>query len=301
MSRPTRQTAGGQAYLDLQNRARREGRTTQELLILYVLERWLARLAASSAAGTFVLKGGLLLAALDARRPTADADLLARHLANDEQLVAQRIQEIAQVQLSEDDGVEYLPGTLSAQAIREKDRYAGVRIGMDCRISTAEVKLKLDINFGDPITPAPQRLHLPSQRTSYPAVPILGYPIETVLAEKICTAIALGEANTRVRDYADIYTLTGKYPLASAAMRAALTATAGYRQVTLIPLSRVIGALPLTRQAAYHAFRRRLGADGAHLPEAFSEVVAAVAAFVDPIVDSQAEPLTWLPTTRHWR
>src|SRR5713101_2807501 len=97
MSRPTRQAAGGRAYLDLQNRARREGRTTQELLILYVLERWLARLAVSSSAGTFVLKGGLLLAALDARRPTADGDLLARRLANDERTVATRVQDIGQI------------------------------------------------------------------------------------------------------------------------------------------------------------------------------------------------------------
>lgn len=55
MNSPTRQTAGGRAYMDPRNRARREGRTTQELLILYVLERWLARLAASPSAGDFVL------------------------------------------------------------------------------------------------------------------------------------------------------------------------------------------------------------------------------------------------------
>ena len=108
MSRPTRQTAGGQAYLDLQNRARREGRTTQELLILYVLERWLARLATSPSVDTFVLKGGMLLATLDARRPTADADLLARYLAHDAHTVAARVRDIAQVTLSEDDGVDYL-------------------------------------------------------------------------------------------------------------------------------------------------------------------------------------------------
>ena len=133
MSRPIRQTAGGRAYLDLQNRARRERRSTHELLILYVLERWLTRLAASSSASTFVLKGGMLLAAFDARRPTADADLLARHLANDEHTVAARVQEITQIVLAEDDGVEYLSGTISTQATREEDPYAGMRIGMDCQ------------------------------------------------------------------------------------------------------------------------------------------------------------------------
>lgn len=78
MNRPTKDTAGGQAYLDLQNRARRERRGTQELLTLYVLERWPARLTTSPHADMFVLKGGMLLAVLDARGPTADVDLLAR-------------------------------------------------------------------------------------------------------------------------------------------------------------------------------------------------------------------------------
>jgi len=77
MSRPTHGTPSGAAYLDLRNRARREGRGTQELLTLYVVERWLARLSASPYAERFVLKGGMLLAAFDARRPTADADALA--------------------------------------------------------------------------------------------------------------------------------------------------------------------------------------------------------------------------------
>ena len=61
--------------MDLQNLARRQHRSTQELLVLYVLERFLARLAASTHRDKFVLKGGMLLAALNARRPTVDADL----------------------------------------------------------------------------------------------------------------------------------------------------------------------------------------------------------------------------------
>lgn len=85
MSRPTRATAGGRAFLDLQNRARREGRGTQELLIMYVVERWLARLSRSPYVDDFVLKGGMLLAAFGTRRPTVDADALARHMATDHQ------------------------------------------------------------------------------------------------------------------------------------------------------------------------------------------------------------------------
>jgi hypothetical protein len=184
MSRPTRQTPGGRAYLDLQNRARREKRTTQELLTLYVLERWLARLAASPHANTFVLKGGLLLAVFDVRPSTADADLLARHLANDHDAITNRVKAIAQVVLAEDDGVECLAETTVTETIRDDADYIGVRVAMNCHVSTAAVKLRLDINVGDPVTPAPQLIELPSERPDIPAVPLLGYPLEMVLAER---------------------------------------------------------------------------------------------------------------------
>lgn len=75
---------------------------------------------------------------------------------------------------------------------------------MDSRIATAAVRFRLDVNFGDPVTPAPRMVELPSLRHDAAPVRVLGYPIETVLAEKLTTAILLGEANTRVRDYADI-------------------------------------------------------------------------------------------------
>lgn len=81
--RPTRQTVEGRAYLDLQNAARRAGRDTSEYLTLYALEGFLARLAASRYADDLVLKGGVLLAAYAARRPTRDIDLQARGFTGD--------------------------------------------------------------------------------------------------------------------------------------------------------------------------------------------------------------------------
>ncbi|KJK48051.1 abortive infection protein AbiGII [Lentzea aerocolonigenes] len=299
MSRPTKATPGGRAYLDLQNRARRERRPTQELQTLYVLERWLARLAASPHAGDFVLKGGVLLAVFDARRPTADADLLARNLANDEESVVARVVEIAGVELDPEDGVEFLVGTTTSQSIRDDDLYAGVRISMDCRVSTASVKLKLDINFGDPVTPSPQLLNLPSQRLGVAPVPVLGYPIETVLAEKTSTAIALREANTRVRDYVDLYTLTGKQAVSYESVRLALDATTRHRGVDVQPLSTVIGDLAGLRQQAYAAFKKRLGPDADHLPDVFGDVVAAVIEFVDPLAGGDVLDV-WDPDARKW-
>jgi len=74
-------------YTALQRLAREQGRTSQQLFELYVHERFLARLAASSFSQRFVLKGGMLLAVLDVRRPTRDADLLVRGLVNEPQAI----------------------------------------------------------------------------------------------------------------------------------------------------------------------------------------------------------------------
>lgn len=234
MSRPTRGTPAGRAYLDLQNRARAEGRGTQELLTLYVVERWLARLSVSPYADQFVLKGGILLAAFDARRPTADADALARNFANDEATVVARVVEIANLPMAVDDGVEFRTDTITSRVIRDEDLYSGIRIGMGCAIATAIVKLRLDVNFGDPVTPGPELIALPALRPGEPPIRVLGYPLETVLAEKISTAIALGPANTRVRDYADIYTLIGIRSVTQAAARGALLATAAHRRIDVV-------------------------------------------------------------------
>jgi len=81
--RPTKETTAGQRYLALQRKARLTGRPTDELIQLYALEGFLDRLTKSQYTENFVLKGGVLLAALDARRPTRDIDFAARRLAND--------------------------------------------------------------------------------------------------------------------------------------------------------------------------------------------------------------------------
>ena len=97
--RPTRETVEGRAYLDLQNQARRDMRPTDELFARYALEGFLARLAASPAATSLVLKGGVLLAAFGARQPTRDVDLHAEHVSSDAGSVLVLIRSIAAIEL----------------------------------------------------------------------------------------------------------------------------------------------------------------------------------------------------------
>lgn len=177
----------------------------------------------------------------------------------------------------------------SARA-RERRR---ARIPRTCRI-------RLDINFGDPVTPAPRTVELPSLRPDAPPIRILGYPIETVLAEKLVTAIELGRANTRVRDFADIHLLTGTQALQCGELRDALTATATFRGTTLIPLAQATEGLAVLRGSTYVAYRKGLGEVGASLPERFSDTVAAVADVVDPVLDGLDAKAVWRPAERNW-
>ncbi|GAB3173714.1 hypothetical protein GCM10027059_45240 [Myceligenerans halotolerans] len=120
MTRPTRDTPSGRAYNDLRNLARRDGRDVAEYLTLYALEGFLARLAVSKYVEDFVLKGGVLMAAFAARRPTRDVDLAASGFPNDIDDVAERVRQIVAVDL--DDGLG--PGMARTLANRSSPEVA---------------------------------------------------------------------------------------------------------------------------------------------------------------------------------
>lgn len=176
MTRPSRATTAGRAYLDLLARARRESRPADELLTLYVLERFLYRLSVSPHRDRLVLKGGMLLSAFGHRRPTRDIDLLAKTISGEPAGVAALVSEITSVEA--DDGVLYDTGQMTTSVIREQDLYAAVRIAVPARVDRARQSLRIDVNVGDPVTPEPRLV-------SYPALlgepfPVLAYPIEAV-------------------------------------------------------------------------------------------------------------------------
>ena len=183
-TRPTRATPGGRAYLDLRKAASEAGRPTDELLQLYALEGLLDRLVGSAHADRFVLKGGVLLAAFDARRPTRDIDLAAIDLASDRDELRAMINEVLTV--SSDDGLEFDPASTTAEAIRDDALYGGVRVTVHGSLSTAVIQFHVDINLGDPLWPPPHEVEVPRVLGGSP-IRIRGYRVELVLAEKIVT------------------------------------------------------------------------------------------------------------------
>jgi len=204
MTRPSRHTSAGRAYLDLRALARRDGRPTDEVLVLFVLERFLYRLSLSAHRERLVLKGGMLLAVFEERRPTRDVDLLARATRNNVETVVALIRDVLAVEA--DDGVVFDTAGLTARVIREGEIYAGVRIVVPARVDRARHPLRVDVNVGDPVTPAPVEVDFPALLAE--PFRVVAYPIETVLAEKIVTMIDRGDATTRERDFADVVLLT---------------------------------------------------------------------------------------------
>ena len=184
--------------------------------------------------------------------------------------------------------------------IRQDDEYHGLRLAMNATLSRARLKLQLDVSFGDPVTPAPAPIEYPQYLTDE-TFTLYGYPIATVIAEKLSTAIALGDLNTRDRDYADLHQLITRHHLDGDELTTALHNTASHRGIQLRPLSEAISDLPTRRQASYAAWRRRQGHAAENHPATFAELVATVTAFADPLAAGAARGRTWDPATRTWQ
>ena len=235
-------------------------------MVIYVLERFLARLEVSAYGDRFVLKGGTLLAAWDARRATVDADFLARNLNLDEESVLRRVVDIAVLPAPVEDGVEFRTDTAKGERHprRRPLRRGSDRYGCDRCRSRREVASRHQ--HRRPGCPAADDRRLPNPARGHPRLRVLGYPLPVVLAEKLCTAVELGAGNSRVRDYADIWTLTRSHDLTAADLLTALAATSKHRDVTLRPLAEVIDDViafadpALASEVASHAIWTALGA-----------------------------------------
>jgi hypothetical protein len=297
VSRVTRGTPSGDAYLDLQNQARRTRRPTHELLQLYVLEGFVARLAASAMRERFVLKGGVLLAAFGSRRPTRDVDLAGRDLANDTTTVLELVRSVLSIEPLVEDGIELSGGTATAEVIREEDDYPGVRVHAETRLASAKLQFHVDVNVGDPIWPRPITVALPRLRGGEP-IELRGYPIHMVHAEKIVTAIQRGTANTRWRDFGDVWSLSRRHPTDLDDLRHAIGEVARYRNASLLPLADVLDGFAPLAQGRWAQWRRRSNSD--HLPEQFEPVLQAVIAFADPVLTGEANGPTWVPEAETW-
>jgi len=218
-------------------------------------------------------------------------------MRNTEAEILAVVREIAAISL--DDGIAFAPERATAELIREEDDYSGIRVTLGGTLSRASVHLHVDVNVGDPIWPEPQHVGLP--RLLAGILQVRGYPLEMVLAEKVATAIARGTANTRWRDFVDLYALAMRHPVSGATFRASLDRVAQHRKLSLTPLASVLAGYSEIAQARWVAWLRKQGLEST-IPVEFSAVLDYLVAFADPIISRQMMDIgTWDPEQRHWR
>ncbi|MGE5483830.1 MAG: nucleotidyl transferase AbiEii/AbiGii toxin family protein [Ignavibacteriales bacterium] len=207
------------------------------VFLQYMQERLLYRVAHSRYRNRFVLKGGLLIAALHGprTRPTKDIDLLARHLHSDESEMTQVFREIASI--AEDDGVTFDPCSVCVERIAEQARYSGMRVRLDCFLEQAHKTLQIDIGFEDIVFPRPVSMDYPSILDDEPSR-IWTYTLESVIAEKFEAMLRFSHINSRFKDFYDVYWLSLNHGFDGRTLQEAVFETTSRR------------ATPLERQPA---------------------------------------------------
>lgn len=188
----------------IKNMANEKDINAQILLRNYMLERLLERISISEFKDKFILKGGMLVAALVGvdMRSTIDMDATIKSYPVTEKSIREAFDIILSVPLN--DGVQII--YIKIEEIRAEDEYNGFRVSLEALMENARIPIKVDITSGDEITPK-EVVYTFDLLLEDRSIDILAYNLETVLAEKIETIISRGIANTRMRDFYDIYIL----------------------------------------------------------------------------------------------
>lgn len=187
-----------------------KGDSLQAQIIMrnYVMERFLERISLSKYKNNFILKGGMLVSAMVGldTRSTMDIDTTIKNMPLSVENAKEMIEEIIAIPI--DDGMTF--SIKSVGEIMDEAEYSGVRANLEATLETMRKPLKVDISTGDIITPR-EVLYTFRLMFEERTISILAYNLETVLAEKMETVIARGVANTRLRDYYDLYILQNEY------------------------------------------------------------------------------------------
>lgn len=214
----------------IRNIAKQKNIPAQVILQNYMFERLLVRLAASAYKEKFVLKGGMLVAAIVGldNRATMDLDTTLKNLPLTPETIRTALEEICA--MPSDDEVTFEIGTISP--IREDDIYGGYRVALNAKFETLLTPLSIDVSTGDAITPHAvpyQFAEIFDEEKSYE---LWAYNIETVMAEKVETILRRSVFNTRPRDFYDAYILASTQKFDKAVFMQALRATAAHRSTT---------------------------------------------------------------------
>lgn len=218
----------------LLNEAKRRGESFDYGASLFARERFLARLSLSPHRDRLTLKGAgatVLAVWLLVHRPSRDLDFLGSGDFEPASAAA-TIRDIVSVAI-EEDGLAFDAGSISAEAIREPDAYHGVRMRLEAVLDTARIRLQIDIGVGDVVTPPARLATLPAILTEFSRPRVKVYPAETIVAETLHAMVKLGIANSRMKDFFDVYVLARSREFDEALLTSAVARTFDRRRTAM--------------------------------------------------------------------
>ncbi len=283
----------------LLNIARETGRPFQEVLQYFAMERFLYRLSQSSHSERFILKGALMLLVWRApeSRPTRDIDFLAR-MDNSVDAIVAVIREVCR-QPVEPDGLEFDVDSLEGRAIKEDADYSGVRVTFRAFLQNARVPMQIDMGFGDVVVPEAAMADYPTI-LQLDAPRLRSYPRETVVAEKFEAMVKLGQLNSRMKDFFDLWLLSRQFEFDGPTLATAVTRTFENRRTAITdqPVALTPSfANDSVKQTQWYGFLRKSRLDMA--PPDLGEVIDEINRFLLPLAKAlfagQAFAGTWPP------
>lgn len=227
------------------------------ILTRYSLERLLYRLSVSPWADQFLLKGALLFDLWfdQPHRPTRDIDLLGFGSSEIDDLIEVFQQVCVQ---SSDDGMVFDQRSVQAARIRKEANYEGVRVTLLGTLDGARCSVQIDVGYGDAVTPAAELVQFPALLEDVTSPSLRAYPVYSVIAEKYEAIVSLGMANTRLKDYFDLWFLATYAEIDEAVLLKAIQATFARRR-TEVPKAAPLGlsdtfAVSPIKQQQWQAF-----------------------------------------------
>lgn len=280
---------GASVHAKLRNLSRERGIDMLSLLRRYAQERLMYRLSVSSEAKNFCIKGGVLLSAYnngDLLRPTEDIDFNGFDPDADITTIENALRNILSVEV-EDDGVKFIVDSMSIK----KDRVGiipGGKIALHAMVHTARVDVRVDVGFGNPVWPEVRTIKMPTLLDGVaPRPEVLGYPLETVISEKIHAMVQFGASNTRVKDYFDIWMLMktqdfNGQDLVDAVLR---TFEAQERELPQLPIEGLTEDFIEEQEGTWKAFLRRMDYKQ---KLSLEQVVDDIGELINPILEAAA-------------
>ena len=288
----------------LKKQAIEEKKTMQDKIVMYGLERTIYRLSISEYAERFTLKGGIFLYALfngDYTRATTDIDLLAQCISNDTEEMKKVFKEIFSIKC--DDALRFDLNTLDVIYITEFKEYHGVKVSVLGYLDKTKVPISIDIGFGDIVYPERMKMDFPVL-LDMDIPKVYAYSINSVVAEKFEAFVSLGLANSRYKDFYDIYVLSDRYNFDGTELMNAIKETFNHRGTSFDDIVAFEDGFAddETRLMRWNSFVKK---KKAFIKLGFEETVQLLKILLFPIVDAikknELFERTWSHEKKMWK